>query len=341
MKKILLCLLCLSLLITPISVYADSWSKQDGIFVNSNGEEIVGAMRKGIDVSYHQGDIDWEKVSQDDIEFAFIRVGSSKSGVDKCYHENMAGATGYNIPVGVYIYSYATTPDEAAAEAKFVLENIKDYPIAYPIAFDIEDEKQRNMTAVQLQAIILSFFGIIEDAGYYPIVYSSKNWLTEKIGPLGYDVWAAQYNTNCEFPGYCFWQATSKGQVDGISGNVDVNFQFKIYDVIINKTGIRKIQDKYFYVEDYIIQNGWIELDGEKYYASTKTNNLLIGRFKVGKYHYLADETGKLMSGFISYKRNKYYADKKSKRLVTNKTITINNNEYTADEEGVLTDGSL
>lgn len=184
-------------------------------------------IKRGIDVSYCQGDIDWNKVKDSFVDFAFIRVGSFNSGIDKCFYQNMNGALDVGIPVGVYIYSYATSATMAKNEAKFVLKMIEDYDVTYPVVFDVENDAQRNMSKSELNSLIDAFCYEIENAGYIPYVYASKSWFESKIGDIRWGKWVAHYTdiTNYKCP-YVFWQNTSNGKIDGINGRVDLNVQF-------------------------------------------------------------------------------------------------------------------
>ena len=138
--------------------------------------KAASPIRSGIDVSYHQGAIDWNAVKSSGVQFAFIRAGSFKSGTDAYYHQNMKGAIAAGIPVGIYVYSYAISPEMAANEGLFAVTVAKDYPVSLPIAYDIEDAYHRGMSREQLQSLVNAFCNTVRAAGYYPIVYSSKNW---------------------------------------------------------------------------------------------------------------------------------------------------------------------
>ncbi|MDE6420753.1 MAG: hypothetical protein K2K87_09530, partial [Lachnospiraceae bacterium] len=153
------------------------------------------AISIGIDVSRYQGDINWAAVAACGVQYAFVRVGSVRYGIDTKFDQNMRQAAANGVKTGVYIYSYATTPQEAATEALFVIQAISNYTVSMPVAIDIEDSVQRTLTPAQLAEIANTFCAIVESAGYYPIVYGSKNWYSNYIGPIAYDKWVAQYNT--------------------------------------------------------------------------------------------------------------------------------------------------
>ncbi len=152
------------------STIATGWRKVDGYYVNSSGERMENVISRGIDVSRYQNEINWNEVANDDVSFAIIRMGSTKYGVEARYHENMQKANALGIQTGIYVYSYATTPAQAVAEAEFVLSNIGNYQVSFPIAIDIEDNVHKSLSPSQLSAVIRAFCTTIEENGYHPIV---------------------------------------------------------------------------------------------------------------------------------------------------------------------------
>ena len=117
----------------------------------------------------------------------------------------------------VYIYSLAMTPEMAVEEADFVLNLIHDYPVSYPVAFDMEDSTQGTLSKEELAAIANAFCGRIAEAGYYPIIYANDNWLANKLDMrlMDYPVWAARYSARPDYSNPVMWQATSTGSVNG------------------------------------------------------------------------------------------------------------------------------
>lgn len=199
---------------------------------------------KGIDVSYAQGAINWEKVKAAGIDFAFIRasrgaVGSKPMAVDSTFDYNIAEASKNGIKVGVYHYLYAKTASEAKKEAKFFLKTIAPYKITYPVVLDIEEEYQANLGKKKVTSIVKAFLDEISAAGYYAMLYSNKNWLTEKLDMeklSDYDVWLAQWNTVPTYEGdFGVWQYSCKGIVSGIDGYVDLNLSYKNYTTLIKE----------------------------------------------------------------------------------------------------------
>lgn len=187
---------------------------------------------KGIDVSSWNGDIDWKKVKSDGIEFAFIRVGTA-TNLDKKFIKNIQGAANNAIKCGVYHYSYAQTAESAIAEAKFVLNAVKPYKLAYPIMYDIEDKVHHELTTAQRTDLVEAFCGVIMSSGYNTGVYTSLSWFNTMLDLKRlqkYDKWVAQWAEKCTFKSaYTIWQNSNKGKISGINGDVDLNLGYKDY----------------------------------------------------------------------------------------------------------------
>lgn len=195
---------------------------------------------KGIDVSQYQGDIDWEKVAESGVRYVMLRAGlrgygTGKIVTDDNFEENIKGATKAGLEVGVYFFTQAINEAEAREEAEYVLDLVKDYDIAYPIAVDVEDlynDKARsyNQSKESRTSCAMAFMDTINNAGYRSALYGNLNTFTKlvDINKLGnYEKWFAQYDTSIYFPyEISIWQYTDKGTVDGIEGNVDLNITF-------------------------------------------------------------------------------------------------------------------
>lgn len=204
-------------------------------------EGITGAtleteyVMQGVDVSHWQEEIDW-KTAKDEIDFAILNLGygqNIESQDDAYFTRNAAACEKYGIPYGVYIYSYATSPERAAGEAEHVLRVIEDCNLSFPVYYDIEDASQKNLEPEVLGEIAQTFCDIIQAAGYEVGIYASTNWwkyyLTDEAfdNPTWYK-WVAQYNTECTYTGkYTMWQYTDSGQVDGIEDDgIDMNYWY-------------------------------------------------------------------------------------------------------------------
>ncbi|MBO5621229.1 MAG: glycoside hydrolase family 25 protein [Butyrivibrio sp.] len=190
---------------------------------------------KGLDVSKHNGNIDWNAVKASGINFAIIRCGyrGSSSGaliVDPYYYTNISGAQAAGINVGVYFFSQAVNEIEAVEEASMVLELISGYSLQMPVYIDVEKSNGRGdaISVEERSAAAHAFLSTISNAGYTAGIYSNKLWFENRINTssfTGYKIWLAQY---VDIPTYTatrydMWQYTSKGSISGISGNVDMN----------------------------------------------------------------------------------------------------------------------
>lgn len=193
----------------------------------------------GIDVSTHQGTIDWKKVKNAGIEFAIIRTGYgdtlvNRSQIDSRFHENMRGALAAGLRVGAYHFSYAGTESAARQEARGALELVRGYSLTYPIFFDYEYDSDRlagKLSRDRLTKVALAFLQEIRSNGYQAGVYANLDFVRNRYDMprlSGYDLWLADYNStphyDCEIQ-----QTSSDGRVNGISGAVDTDVAYKDY----------------------------------------------------------------------------------------------------------------
>ncbi len=264
------------------------------------------AQPRGIDVSVYQGNVNWQAVAADGISFAFVRVGTTKKGMDAQFANNMNGATAAGIRTGVYIYSYATSVEAAAAEANIVLQAIQGYTVSFPVVIDIEDASMAGCPPDQLAAIANTFCGIIQGAGYYPMVYANKNWFTNRIGPIGYDKWVAQYAAACTYPNPAVWQATNAGRVNGVPGNVDINYLYKDFGSIIIPGGFAQRDGKTFYYENYRMKTGWVDINGGKYLFDP-SGAMVTGWVVNGPTSFYFQPTGVMQTGLADIEGHRYY----------------------------------
>ena len=200
-------------------------------------------VRDGIDVSYHQGNIDWNAVKNAGIEFAFVRVGyrgygSGQLNDDVRYVQNLQGALNAGLRVGVYVFSQAINETEAVQEANYILGRIGGYNITLPVVIDYEytsDPTGRlvaaGLSADQQTSICAAFCNTVAARGYTPMIYANYDMLVHHMnGTLlgtNYKIWLARYNSYAGYAGnYTYWQYTSNGSVPGISGRVDRNFWY-------------------------------------------------------------------------------------------------------------------
>ena len=197
--------------------------------------------KRGIDVSHHNGDINWQAVKDSGIEFAIIRTGYGwmnwDKQTDRQLRNNIAGAKAVGMPIGAYHYSYATNPHEANLEADFFIDRLRGTQWEYPVFIDLEDKCQRKLTNEQRTEIILTFLQRLRDAGYYTGFYTCLNWQRYMldISRLGdHQLWIAHWNDNCgcQVP-YGLWQHSSHGSIPGINGRVDLDRCYVDYPAII------------------------------------------------------------------------------------------------------------
>ena len=185
---------------------------------------------QGIDVSKHQGKIDWTQVAASGVRFAILRAGFGRTAtqMDPTFAANYAGATAAGLKVGAYWYSYASGPDDAASEAAACLQVLGGRELDLPLFFDQEYEPAiLAQTTAGRTVCVQRFCAAVQAAGYRPGLYASKNWLETKLDMAalaGLPVWVAQYAAVCTYAGpYVLWQNSSSGRVPGISGPVDTN----------------------------------------------------------------------------------------------------------------------
>lgn len=199
---------------------------------------VVHVAKKGIDVSYYQGNISWADVKNSGIDFAIIRAGyGSKlidSQTDTNFGANYDGATANGIKAGAYWMSYATTTDEAVDEAQMCLSVINGRHLDYPVFIDIEQASQKTLPKDQLTAIAAAFCKAITDTGYKAGIYSPTSIFNSNLGGPSldsYDKWPAHWGVNAAdySSPYAMWQYGT-GTVPGItSGVVDMDYSYRDY----------------------------------------------------------------------------------------------------------------
>lgn len=219
--------------------HANSWRYSDGEIIGyTRSKRSIAAQsaitqenitRKGIDISEHNGDIEWEKVQASGVDFVILRCGygqNQTSQDDKKWLRNVEACERLGIPYGVYIYSYATNTTKASSEADHVLRLIQGHKLSYPVYFDMEDTSTQNS---DLAAIAKTFCSKIQNAGYPVGVYASLSWWNTKLTDKCFGNWyrwiASWSASKCNYNGeFALWQYSEKGAVPGISGNVDMNY---------------------------------------------------------------------------------------------------------------------
>lgn len=228
------------------SLDMNSLVTRNGYAFYKENEEITSIA--GIDVSEHQGDIDWNAVKNAGIEFAIIRIGYRTYGggeitLDTTFEQNLRNADAAGIKTGVYFFSQAIDPEEAIEEADAVIDAIRPYNITYPVIFDWEliigdSARTDAMTVDNLADACISFCERVKSAGYTPMIYQNKNTTMFKLDLpklQDYDFWLAEYGDKpTYYYDYQMWQYSSTGKVPGINGEVDMNISFKDYSTAEN-----------------------------------------------------------------------------------------------------------
>ncbi len=210
-----------------------------GDLLSYEGDENY-TYRLGVDVSEHQGYVDWQQLKDSGFDFAFIRLGYRGYGqegnirLDQEFHRNMENAQAAGFDVGVYFFAQAVNEDEAREEADFVLENLKGYSLQLPVVYDPEsilDDEARtdNVTGEQFTENTEVFCSAIAEAGYDPMIYANMLWEAFELDLeqlSDYPLWYADYEPAPQTPyHFDFWQYTNEGHVPGIEGNADLNIQ--------------------------------------------------------------------------------------------------------------------
>ena len=206
-------------------------------------------MLKGIDVSQHQGVIDWNKAK---VDFAILRLGwignKGNHTLDTQFERNYTECKRLGIPVGVYVYNYCASVSTIKDGAEWAIEKLKGKALELPVYIDMEDNSISNQGKDKLTEMTFEFNQLIEKAGYWAGVYANKNWYDNYLHGENikkrFTTWIAHYGVSEDkYAGeYDILQYTSKGKVNGISGNVDMNVMYR--DLIAEIKGANKQQTK-------------------------------------------------------------------------------------------------
>ncbi len=253
-------------MLTLYECFETSKEESVAVAIDADGTEVYEVTRKivdtetdaliqGIDVSEHQGNINWDEVAASGVDYAIIRIGtryivSGEIAEDATARYNLQEVTASGIPVGAYFFSAATTEEEAIEEAQFVLSIIDGYPITYPVVynceqFDEEDSRQSSLTVEERSRLADVFLTEIENQGYTGMFYAAQSelegnakWNTSFLESK-YRIWVAQYKESpdieietekTEYSGiHEMWQYTANGTVAGIKAPVDMNVSYIAY----------------------------------------------------------------------------------------------------------------
>ncbi len=210
--------------------------------------------KKYIDISYHQGNIDWAKVKKE-VDGVIIRAGYGQNNIDKSFVRNISECNRLGIPCGVYWFSYAYTEAMAKKEAEYCLAAIKPYRVELPVCFDFEYDsvayaKKQGIVITKALAtsFVHAFCKAVEAAGYYAMNYTNQDYLNKYFDDTTrrYALWLAQWpnkpNLDAPLAGVGIWQYSSKGRVAGINGNVDMDAAYIDYPAVIKSAGLNGLK---------------------------------------------------------------------------------------------------
>ena len=328
--------------------------------VNSGWPDDPKAICKGIDVSYHNGTIDWKKVKQSEVEYAIIRCGygiDDKKQDDKKWEENVKGCVDNNIPYGVYLYSYADTVEKASSEADHAIRLLQGKKFKYPVYYDLEEDKLRDelkLSKKTIADIAQTFCDKLTAKGYTVGIYANKDWFTNYLTDSRFNnwtKWVAQYNTACNYQGkYDMWQCSCTGKISGISTNVDLNYSYSPFENSYGggntnnggtttkySDGLNEIQGELYYFKNNRIDTSYSGLATYKgdTYLVTKgmVNKTQSGLVQSGSNWYMLTN-GKLNKDFTDlyyYNNTWYYFEKGSVNWDYSNPIYYNNAWYYVD----------
>ena len=298
-------------------VAEDASSEEDGIALLSMDILPDGATAQGIDVSEHQGRIDWNAVKASGIDFAILRVGfgapSWGGRVDYQFNRNISECERLGIPYGVYIYSYAFDNQQAADEASMVINCLSGHNPRLPVYYDLEDNSiiaNGRQTGIASRAQV--FCNRISAAGYEPGIYANLNWfnniLTDSVfKSSSWDHWIAQYNSQCDYTGnYSFWQYKSNGKVPGINGNVDMNYAY----VDVSLYHWQLIDSTWYYAaSNGKAYAGWLFQSGAWYWLDPDAGGAMVtGLHECNGSLYWFNSSGAMATGWVLDGGTWYYA---------------------------------
>ena len=336
------------------STSSKAWQKINGVCYNGSGKKLEGAITRGIDVSEWQDTIDWAKVKKSNVDFAFVRISYGLNYMDKKYTYNMKQAEKAGIPVGTYVYSLATTTQQAMKEAQLAIKKMDGYKVSYPVVYDIEYDRMRKLSSTQIANLAKAFCNEVKKAGYYPMIYCNTDWYDNKIDwskLTGYDVWLARYGDKIMAPSksnykYTIWQSTdgdgggylnsTKGLVAGIPSwsTVDIDFGYVDYTKTITPKWHANTSYKPSTKPDTSNgKTGWETEKGKKFYYLNGVKKT--GWVTVGSKTYYIDKTkGISKSQLITDSKNVVRYVDKNGVLVKSKWITVSGKKYYVDKSG-------
>ena len=274
------------------SLEQNSWRYENGVLIEGGNGDIDaqsltddslpdGAVARGIDVSNHQGTVDWNKVKAAGIDFAILKVGPVYGKPDDSFERNAAECERLSIPYGVYYYSYARSVEDANKEADRTLAWLGGHHPSLPVYYDLEDSyilQDSNFSKDKLVQIAQTFCNRMEAVGFKAGIYANLNWFNNYLNSpslSGYDHWVAQYNWRCDYAGsYSFWQYC-RGNVPGVNGPCDMNYCFNGSYLNVDDG---KMHVQY---EAHVSNIGWMSSKRDGYTAGTTGQSKAVEDIKV------------------------------------------------------------
>lgn len=226
----------------------------------------------GIDLSYANEVTDWDKVSKY-VDFVILRAGYGKeySQVDSNFEKYYAECKKRNIPVGSYWYNYAKTKDEAEKEAEVFLKTIEGKQFEMPVYYDVEEYSTFKLGKKSVSEIITAFCEKVEKAGYFTGFYSNPNFLHNVINDTvksKFTLWLAHWDTDTPYCNFGIWQKSSKGKINGINGNVDIDYCKTDFTTKIKELGLNGFSKAEIKTESEIKITA--EINGKTYHGTLK-----------------------------------------------------------------------
>lgn len=261
----------------------------------------------GIDVSSYDGKINWSLVGNSQVNFAILRSITKSGKADIRFEENYQGARGSKLATGIYMFSYAMSPEQAVKEAMLAIELLAGRPLELPVFVDMEWDGQRSLSRAQVTDIALAFVNtIVKNSAYKAGVYCNLDWYKNVLEPdkIPYPFWIARYGITgtpelADKPkaqDLVAWQYTSEGRVPGIEGPVDMNMGYEAYFKKVELPAPKPQEAK------------WIKSANGRWWYQEADGSYPASAWKlINQRWYYFDKEGYMMTGFIQVEEKSYY----------------------------------
>lgn len=307
---------------------------KNGHWLGSDYDQAARGKIFGVDVSKYQKTVDWTTLRGTGVDFALIRVGHGDRVLDPTFKQNIEGANSVGIAAGVYFYSKAQSTAQAILDAQFVIDNLNGYNVSYPVAIDLEDSSQANLTKQQITDIAIAFCNEIRAAGYTPMIYCNESWYRDRIDfsrISNVGRWVARYNSKpADDISRDIWQAGSTTILPGIDGYVDIDFANTNYRAYVTprttsdpsyvKTTGAWVQDGngwwYAYFAGGYPANQWVNIGG-KWYHFDANGYMQTGWFWNGYSWFYLNSDGSMATGWVYVNGHWYYMNPSDGSMAT------------------------